>query len=295
MKFERVPISETNLGLTNCDAYGLISGGDDRPEKMIRWWNKQIQRADHLAEQSEGARDLLLFCGQLLRAQKNVYELLHARNSSPLSGNLETDLPVIAEALPSFLRVVEECGPELLAAEAISLANESATVIHDLFMNYWRRPSDIQFFPKAFLQPYGRWLVEVGMRPIGRELAGCERCCPFCGGNPQVSYLQSKEPSAESGKRDLLCATCLSTWEFRRVVCAHCSEERPAKLGYFHSPEFDHIRIEACDTCKHYIKGIDLTRLGLAAPLVDEIYGAPLDLWAREHGYTKIELNLVGL
>jgi hypothetical protein len=30
-------------------------------------------------------------------------------------------------------------------------------------------------------------------------------------------------------------------------------------------------------------------------PLVDEIYAAPLDLWAREHGYTKIELNLVGL
>ena len=43
------------------------------------------------------------------------------------------------------------------------------------------------------------------------------------------------------------------------------------------------------------LKGIDLTRFGLAMPLVDELYAAPLDLWAREHGYTKIELNLVGL
>ena len=79
------------------------------------------------------------------------------------------------------------------------------------------------------------------------------------------------------------------------MVCAKCGEERPAQLGYFHSPEFEHIRIEACDTCKHYIKGVDLTRLGLAAPLVDEMYAGALDLWAREHGYTKIELNLVGL
>jgi hypothetical protein len=42
----------------------------------------------------------------------------------------------------------------------------------------------------------------------------------------------------------------------------NCGEERPAQLGYFHSPEFDHVRIEACDTCKHYIKGVDLTRVG---------------------------------
>jgi len=31
------------------------------------------------------------------------------------------------------------------------------------------------------------------------------------------------------------------------------------------------------------------------APLVDEIDAAALDIWAREHGYKKIELNLVGV
>jgi hypothetical protein len=30
-------------------------------------------------------------------------------------------------------------------------------------------------------------------------------------------------------------------------------------------------------------------------PLVDEVAAAPLDLWASERGYVKIELNLVGL
>ena len=54
-------------------------------------------------------------------------------------------------------------------------------------------------------------------------------------------------------------------------------------------------RLEACDTCRRYVKGVDRTRLGLAVPLVDEVAGAALDVWAREHGYEKIELNLVGL
>ena len=65
-------------------------------------------------------------------------------------------------------------------------------------------------------------------------------------------------------------------------------------LGIYHSPDYDHIRIETCDTCRHYLKGIDLTRFGLAVPIVDEVASAPLDLWAGDHGYTKIERNLVG-
>jgi FdhE protein len=172
--------------------------------------------------------------------------------------------------------------------------SETGAFVESL-MTYWYKGSDIQFFEKAFLQPYLRWLNESGGKPVGRRVPTGERSCPFCGGNPQVSFLQNKETTAESGNRDLICATCLSSWEFRRVVCANCGEERPTKLGYFHSPEFDHIRIEACDSCKHYLKGVDLTRVGFAAPLVDEIDAAALDIWAREHGYKKIELNLVGL
>jgi FdhE protein len=78
-------------------------------------------------------------------------------------------------------------------------------------------------------------------------------------------------------------------------MCPNCGEERESKLGYFHSPAFDHVRIDACDRCRRYLKSIDLARLGLAVPLVDEVAAAPLDAWARDHGYVKIELNLLGL
>jgi FdhE protein len=260
---------------------------------MSTFWNKQIERADYLAGESSGSKELLSFYAQLLRAQKEIYESL-SKNWLP-SGDLEKDLPVLRSSITELLDRVARHGPESLASEAQDLLSSEADVMAQELLGYWRSPSDTQFFAKSVLQPYVHWLAESGIAPTGRELAGGERTCPFCGGRPQLSSLQSKESNSESGNRDLLCATCLTAWEFRRVVCANCGEERPAKLGYFHSPEFDHVRIEACDSCRHYIKGIDLTRLGLAVPLVDEIYAAPLDLWAREHGYTKIELNLVGI
>ncbi|HBB96274.1 MAG TPA: hypothetical protein DC054_12865 [Blastocatellia bacterium] len=262
---------------------------------MSDWWEKQIQRADQLTAQANGSKELLTFYAQLLRAQKDIYDYLRGRKDWLPSGDLESDLVVLKNAIPEFLKLVETFGPAALAAEARDLSETDDSVLAERLLAHWRSGSDIQFFEKAFLQPYLKWLAESDGRPIGREISAGERYCPFCGGNPQVSFLQNKETTAESGNRDLICATCLSSWEFRRVVCANCGEERPAKLGYFHSPKFDHVRIEACDTCKHYIKGVDLTRVGFAAPIVDEIDAAPLDLWAREHGYIKIELNLVGV
>ncbi len=262
---------------------------------MGDFWNKQIERADFLAGELSGSKELLTFYGQLLRAQKEIYESLRSRKNWLPSGDLERDLPVVQSLTNGLVERVAQHGPTSLAEEAQELLASEPDVMAQELLDHWRNPSDTQFFAKSILQPYTRWLAETATAPTGRELAGGERTCPFCGGKPQVSFLQNKESNVESGNRDLLCANCLCSWEFRRVVCANCGEERPAKLGYFHSPEFDHIRIEACDSCKHYIKGIDLTRLGHAVPLVDEIYAAPLDLWAREHGYQKIELNLVGL
>lgn len=262
---------------------------------MTEFWNKQIERAEYLATESSGAKELLAFYARLLRAQSEIYEAFRSRKDWLPSGDLASDVTVVQSSMAGLLECVAQYGPESLAEDAqVLLAAEPEVMTLEL-LEYWWNPSDTQFFAKAVLQPYALWLAETRATLVGRELAGGERTCPFCGGKPQVSFLQSKESGAESGNRDLLCATCLCSWEFRRVVCANCGEEQPAKLGYFHSPEFDHVRIEACDTCRHYIKGIDLTRLGFAVPLVDEIYSAPLDLWAREHGYTKIELNLVGL
>ena len=262
---------------------------------MKESWDTRIQRAEHLADRSEAARELLTFYGKLLRAQKEGYEYLRGQKGWLPSGALEEDLPVVRATVPGLLRAVEASGPPALVEEARALARAGEGEIDEALLEQWCAPSDTRFFSKALLQPYARWLAESGAQPLGRNLERWEGRCPFCGGSPQVSFLQTPEPGAESGGRGLLCSACLTVWPFRRVVCANCGEERPAKLGYFQTPEYEHIRIEACDTCQHYIKGVDLTRLGLAIPLVDEVAAAALDVWACEHGFMKIELNLVGL
>jgi len=53
--------------------------------------------------------------------------------------------------------------------------------------------------------------------------------------------------------------------------------------------------VDGCDTCKTYIKSVDLSRNGLAAPIVDEIAAAPLDIWVQQRGYSKLQLNLMGM
>jgi formate dehydrogenase accessory protein FdhE len=255
----------------------------------VEFWQKQIERAGVLASQADVTNELLVFYARLLRAQLEIYESLAAHR---LSGELSRDLPAFRSEFQLIVKAVEETGPAALVAQARSL--KSAQGVDDLLLTYWHEPSDTEFFAKAFLQPYGQYLATVATPAYSSE-----RQCPFCGGRPQLSFLQNKEVTAESGNRDLMCARCLTVWPFRRVVCANCGEENPAKLAYFQAQEqaqeIDHVRVEACDTCKHYLKGVDLTRRGMAQPLVDEVAAASLDLWATEHGYTKIELNLVGL
>ena len=79
------------------------------------------------------------------------------------------------------------------------------------------------------------------------------------------------------------------------MVCANCGEQDPSRVGYYQTSGFQYLRVEACDNCKYYIKGIDLTVNGLAVPIVDEVAAVALDVWARERGYGKIELNLIGI
>jgi formate dehydrogenase accessory protein FdhE len=258
------------------------------------FWEKQIARATLLAGNVEGANELLRFYRHLVTAQRQVYLYCSTQNAL-ISGELAQDVVVLRPVFGAILWAVEEAGPPPLVEQAQTLKGMAEEEIDQMLVDYWHQPSDTEFFAKAFLQPYGQHVASTASQLFLENTRASETRCPFCGGKPQLSILQSKEGGGESGNRDLMCAKCLWVWTFRRAVCANCGEEQPARLAYFQSPSHDHVRVEACDTCKKYLKAVDLTRLGVAEPLVDEVAAAPLDLWATEHGYTKIELNLVGL
>jgi len=261
---------------------------------MRESWDRCIERAQALAAADPAVNPLLTFYGALLGLQKLLAaEIPGNRNGVP-TGALVHDIELLRPGIAAFLGSIAAAGPELLAKQARKLLDGPQTTIDQLLTTCWHRPSDRHFFAKAVLQPYARFLADAGVMPVDRELTMAENRCPFCGGVPQLSMLHGGGP-LEGGGRALLCATCLTVWPFRRVLCAYCGEEDEHKLGYFQAEQYDHLRVDACETCRRYMKTIDLTRLGIAVPLVDEVAGAALDVWAREQGYEKIELNLVGL
>jgi FdhE protein len=250
-------------------------------------WDRRIHRARQLAD-GAAARELLEFYARLLAFQKSVY-----RRVEPPSAAIDDDLARVGPFAGELGRLAASAGPALLAAEAGAFLELTSAEVRDRLVAWWRAPSDRDFFAKALLQPYAARLADAGAPPPDRGLSRAGNRCPFCAGAPQLSILD--QPGESGGGRWLQCATCLTTWPFRRVLCPWCGEEDERRLGYFQADDLEHLRLDACDTCRRYLKSVDLTRNGLAVPLVDEVAGAALDVWARERDYEKIELNLVGL
>jgi FdhE protein len=71
-------------------------------------------------------------------------------------------------------------------------------------------------------------------------------------------------------------------------------ENREAAAAAAGVPTFPHLRIDACATCERYLLDVDLSRDPRAVPEVDELAALPLDLYAAEHGLSKITPNLMG-
>jgi FdhE protein len=255
-------------------------------------WNQRVNRAQHLASTDAAVAPLLDFYVVILKWQSDLDLRLRSGAEWRPAGSLEQDVTALRPAVMDLLEIIVTRAPPPLASEAAALLDDPAT-LDETLLSWWREPSDRRFIPKAALQPYAHWSVDMRMA-VRRPTPGArEARCPHCGGAPQLSILRGTSP--EDTGRSLLCATCVTPWPFRRVLCAGCGEEDERKLAYYYSPSLDHVRVDVCETCRRYSKTIDLTRLGTAVPIVDEVAAAPLDVWARERGYEKIELNLLGL
>jgi len=119
--------------------------------------------------------------------------------------------------------------------------------------------------------------------------------CPQCGGLPQLSIRPPADEPLVSGRRRLMCARCRHVWDHSGSSCPSCGETESAKRTlYGESDELPHLRVDACSTCQRYLIDVDLRRDPRAVPEVDELAALPLDLYAAEHGLTKITPNLMG-
>jgi FdhE protein len=266
-------------------------------------WYVRISRSRDLALKYPSAAEGLRFYGHIAQFQKSLYgDLENECGREPvarLPGTLrqELDLFILLPRFAGFLSVVEKNAPAPLAQTAAALRATGATRWQEVLTKYWQADaqSDADIDPSqtllawTFFQPYAEYLADyTAHAPLHTTPA----TCPLCSSHPIVGALR---PEGDGGKRWLTCSLCAHEWGYRRLVCPSCGSEDVHKLPVYTANEIASVRVEACDICRHYIKTVDMTKDGNAVPVVDEIATIALNLWAEEHGYTKIQANLLGI
>ncbi|MBI4540907.1 MAG: formate dehydrogenase accessory protein FdhE [Gemmatimonadetes bacterium] len=257
-------------------------------------FERRAERARLLAGGAVAAREPLRFAAGLYRVQGRLaaaLEGLHGRRA--LTGRLTEDVAGVVEASGELLRFAAENGPAGLAGVARARSGEAKSLCGSRLLAFWDadRPTEPDYLSRALLRPYVEILAKLGIAPDRPLRAGH---CPFCGGAPWVAARRSAA-EGDGASRFLACAVCGGEWSFARIRCPACSEHNPERLPCFRSDTYPAVRIEACETCRRYVKSIDLTLDARAIPEVDDLLSLSMDLWAESEGFDRIEPGLAGI
>ena len=271
-----------------CAGNSMTFSADDGGER----WETRLLRVKDLAEHHKPIAQALHFYAAILEFQAGVSSRSTCKINpeTPLRAQIEPS--ALISEIRSLLSLVAQHGTELLreSAQQWQLSGEQKwceALRLALKTDHTTSASADDFFSRTCLQPIAENLqLQLPDGPYtGKEL------CPACGGRPQTAVLR---PEGDAAGRWLLCSFCLREWSFRRLICPWCQEEDKEKLPRFSLADWPSVHVEACDTCRRYLKAIDMTVDGLAVPLIDEAAFSVLDVWATDHGYTKIFPNLLG-
>jgi FdhE protein len=254
---------------------------------VVAQFESRAERAEMLAPGAPSAEAPLRFAAGMFRAQAEM-----ARALRTVSASLEEMLEPILRAATPLLRHAER-GPLAIAEAARARLDDDPETGRSRLRMYWDGGTEARddYLSRAVLQPWVRLLAAERRAPERTLHPGS---CPFCSGLPWMA-IRRPEPESHGAQRYLCCALCGGEWPFRRIRCASCGEADPEKLPYFHDEARAAVRIEACETCKRYLKSIDLTTDARPIAEVDDLATVALDLWAQEEGYTRIEPGLAGL
>lgn len=270
-----------------------IETGRERSAIASRW-QRRIERAQELRNRYRYAAEILDFYIRIAGFQNELYgslrELLPSEPVDRCRPLKDSEVWELTSRFGTFLGMAGEHGPEKLRNIIRELQSRGSRFWAELLGQAWQNfsaASAQELLAAAFLQPCAEFLLLKALEPKRGPAPGL---CPFCGRKPGFAILR---PLGDGAARSLGCTFCLNEWEFRRILCAGCGEQTEQKLSVFTAG--DNIRVECCDSCRTYIKTIDLTKDGHAEPIVDEMASAPLDLWAQERGYVKLRPNLLGI
>lgn len=278
-------------------------------------------RLDELASEKEGYRERLEFYksvfGFLMEAREKSGPIqavpseedavIRLKEGFPLMDRLkiEPDIGQIAENYDEILKLAEKgtrAGEDVF--KAVKGIREKVDDFPDFLLHYFREsradgvlekePDEVKEFVsfglhiavKPFYESYAIRCVDLA--PLADWEMGY---CPVCGGGAAVSVLKGEE-----GKRILLCCRCGYEWKFKRVRCPFCDNTDNHKLQYIRFEDAPSYRIDVCEECKGYLKGIDSRWFpGLVTPEAEDLATPHLDLIAEKEGYSKKAPNIFGL
>lgn len=186
--------------------------------------------------------------------------------------------------LPDIVAATVESGPALLAESAPQVETD---------LGAW--------LAGEHLAPVERFLARASLTPVVAAVgwtAEQDGPCPHCGGLPQLSVRAAASDPLVSEPRRLVCSRCARTWQHSRSSCPCCGETQGTRRTVYaeeSSGRFPHLSMEACHSCNRYLIEVDLRRDREAVPDVDELAALPLDIYAADHGLTKITPNIMGL
>jgi FdhE protein len=260
-------------------------------------WDQRIARARSLASGSP-ASAILTFYAELAEFQRGLATSIATADGLARS-DFRAAVELAAGSVADFLRWLQRRAPSPLARAAKEAGARSPGEWRHLFSQRIDGVHGDDYGPAAFivealLQPF----MEGVAARLKAELVGpradttSAARCPLCASAPVAAALREE---GQGAGRSLFCSLCFTEWDYPRIQCPACKENRFDALPVYTADAPANVRVDACDSCRTYVKTIDLTRDGLAVPTVDDLASLPLDLWARDRGYERLYPNLLRL
>lgn len=164
----------------------------------------------------------------------------------------------------------EDFDPEPLF---LAVSNDDKKNLHDTAFAYQTTSEALKLLAYNSIKPSLESCASAMKGYLSDDIFWRRQGCPVCGSMPVLSVLDA------GANRSLICGFCWSEWKVERIQCPFCHETNSRKLHYKYFDEEKEYRIDACDSCRSYLKTIDTREMDRAfyAPL-ESLVSAHLDL-----------------
>jgi len=268
------------------------------------------QAAEGIIASRPAYRDLITFYANIFAAQEEVRpwlrlehiqlpeELIRVKRREHLplimTSDMVFDLQASKNLFSELCRIAIDCGSELSgAARTLSVRVEKATALFGPFLKAQEtvviagaeelgvEPRSLAFFLYHGLRPSLCGCAAQLAEHLDPSPSGEQGYCPVCGSLPEIAWLEGE------GQRHLFCSFCWHKWPLNRAFCPFCGSRDQQGLLYLYSDEEKEYRVDACGSCRNYIKAVDTRVLSRRAyPPLEQVASLHLDLKAAEAGYT---------